>query len=66
MHDIQRIVLYFVCFLASAYALRGIDFHKAMRKGSETRIQLLYIFLSLGLGYVVAQFLMGLSFAYFM
>ena len=61
MPDIVRIIIYLFSFTASAYALSGIDFSKIMKKGSEVKIQLLYMFLALGLGYVVAEFLMSIS-----
>ncbi|QIK68940.1 DUF1146 domain-containing protein [Erysipelothrix sp. HDW6C] len=66
MNDILRIGLYLVSFMVSAYALSGVDFGKFMRKGGELRMQLLLLLLSLGLGYIVAQFLLGLSTNYFM
>lgn len=61
MPDIVRIVIYLFSFGVSAYALSGVDFEKITRRGSETKIQLLYIFLALGLGYLIAEFLMGIS-----
>lgn len=61
MPDIVRIVIYLFSFVVSAYALSGLDFKKITRRGSETKIQLLYIFLALGLGYLIAEFLMGIS-----
>ncbi len=61
MHDIIRILLYIVSFAASAYALSGVHFEKIARRHSETKIQLLYVLLSLALAYGVAQFLMGIS-----
>lgn len=66
MYDILRIVIFLVSFLASAYALYGIDFRKFYRKGNDRQIQVLYLLLSMGLGFVVANFILGLSFAYFM
>lgn len=61
MLDIVRIVIYLFSFVVSAYALSGLDLKKITRRGSETKIQLLYIFLALGLGYLIAEFLMGIS-----
>ena len=61
MPDIVRIIIYLFSFGASGFALSGVDFSKITRKGSETKIQLLYIFLALALGYLVAEFLMGIS-----
>ncbi|WP_159521592.1 DUF1146 domain-containing protein [Erysipelothrix urinaevulpis] len=61
MPDIIRIVIYLFSFTFSAYALSGVDFSKIMKHQSETKIQLLYIFLSLAIGYGVASFVMGIS-----
>lgn len=61
MHDIVRIIIYLVSFVISAYALSGIDFTKNMRQNADTKMQILYILLSLALGYGVAQFVMGIS-----
>ncbi|HEY4537639.1 MAG TPA: DUF1146 domain-containing protein [Erysipelothrix sp.] len=61
MHDIVRIFIYLVSFVISAYALSGIDFTKNMRQNADTKMQILYILLSLALGYGVAQFVMGIS-----
>ena len=65
MYDILRIVLYLVSFIGCAYALGGIDFAKVMRPKSAVKMQLLYILLSMGMAYLVAQFLLGLSMNYF-
>ena len=61
MHDLVRILIYLVSFIISAYALSGIDFTKNMRQNADTKMQILYILLSLALGYGVAQFVMGIS-----
>lgn len=61
MPDIVRIIIYLFSFGVAAYALSGVDFSKITRRGSEAKIQLLYIFLALGLGYLIAEFLMGIS-----
>lgn len=61
MPDIVRIIIYLFSFGAAAYALSGINFRKIMLPQSETKMQLLYIFLALAIGYAVAEFLMGIS-----
>ncbi len=66
MIDIMRIVIYLVCFLLAGYALSGIDFEKIMKRGHTIHIQLLYLLLSMGIGYLVAQFILGLSLNYIM
>lgn len=61
MHDILRISIYIVSFLLSAYGLSGVDFTKIMRVRKQQEIMILYFVLALALGYLVAQFLLGLS-----
>ncbi|QIK56487.1 DUF1146 domain-containing protein [Erysipelothrix sp. HDW6A] len=64
MYDILRISVYLLCFLLASYALSGFDFSKVMRPQSQTKMQVLYLLLSLALAYLVAQFLLGLSVNY--
>lgn len=59
-----RIILHLVCFGISLYALLGIDFGKFIHKGKTVQATLLLFLLSMALGYLVAQFLMMLSYRY--
>lgn len=61
MNDWLRILIYCVCCFASLYALNGIDLSRLARKGHEEKMLLLYILLSLAIGYGVAEFILGLS-----
>mgnify|MGYP000942053400 CR=1 FL=1 len=58
---ILRIAVHFVCFIAALAALSGVDFSKFMRSGKAFQMQLLYVLLSIALGYGVAQFFMSIS-----
>ncbi|WP_078055167.1 DUF1146 domain-containing protein [Erysipelothrix larvae] len=63
-YTIIRIVVTIISFVVCAYALSGIDFSKLIRKGHESKAMMLYILLSMGLGYLVAQFILSLSSTY--
>ncbi len=56
-----KIVLYLISFAASAYALSGVDFKKMTRSGGDSRMFLLYLLTSMGLAFLIAEFLLGLS-----
>lgn len=64
MYDYVRIAIYLISFLFSAYILTCIDFLKLIRSNQQAKGQILYILLSLALGYLVAQFILGLSLTY--
>lgn len=65
MQDGLRITIYLISFIASAYALSGVDFGKLTRRGGQQRIFLLYLLASMALGYLVAMFVLGLSLNYY-
>lgn len=65
MHDSLRIVIYLVSFIASSYALSGVDFSKLTRRGGQQRVFMLYLLASMALGYLVAMFVLGLSLNYY-
>lgn len=46
--------------MISFWALMGIDFEKIIRKGRTRQAQILLWILSMAIGYLVAQFMMGL------
>lgn len=43
------------------YAMNGIDFNKIKRKRSESQVFLLSILMSMGIAFLVAEFLLGLT-----
>lgn len=59
MHQVVKIIIYFICFTASFYCLSGVDFSKflLMSKNRVIKAQMLLIILSLALGYLSGQFL---------
>ena len=62
--EIMRIFIHFACFGFSFYALSGLDLGRIMLNTPEksAKGQVLLILLSLGLGYVVAQFILSIMY----
>ena len=56
-----KISVYLISFLISMIAMTGVNFEKVMRKQSETKMVLLSILLGMGIAYLVAEFLLGLT-----
>ncbi|MGN1399313.1 MAG: DUF1146 family protein [Erysipelotrichaceae bacterium] len=63
MHQIVKIITYFICFTVSFYCLSGVDFSKIllMNKSRVVKAQLLLVLLSLALGYLSGQFLIAIQ-----
>lgn len=64
MSDLIRILVHIVSFIMAAFVLVHVDFIKFMRKGHESKAQMLYIIVALALGYLMAQFILNLSINY--
>ena len=62
MKEISRILLHFAAFGFSFYCLSGLNLSKLMLNTPEkdTKAMILLIFMSLALGYLVAQFLLAI------
>ncbi|MBR0386125.1 MAG: DUF1146 domain-containing protein [Erysipelotrichaceae bacterium] len=60
--EVSRIFLHFAAFGFSFYCLSGLNLSKLMLNTPErdTKALLLLILMSLGLGYLVAQFLLSI------
>jgi uncharacterized membrane protein YwzB len=57
LEPIVNVLLHFFGFFVAMYGLSAINFEKALRQGRTFQAQVLYIGLSMGLGYLIAQFL---------
>lgn len=57
---ILRTILYLSCFCISFWALMGLDFERFIRKGRTKQAQMILLLAAMAMGYLVAQFLMGL------
>lgn len=56
-----KISVYLICFFVTMSALTGVDFEKVMRRHSERKMFLLSILLGMGIAYLVAEFILGLT-----
>lgn len=61
MNDWIEIVIYLLCFIASFYALSCVRFELFTRVKEVRKVQMLLLLLSIGLAYVVAQFILMLT-----
>lgn len=59
-----QLSVYILCFMLSFWALSSVRFEKFCDVKKPGKVQMLLLLLSLGLGYLCAQFL--LSIAYYM
>lgn len=60
LNYVRDVVVYFIFFALSLYALSAIDFTRFMKRGKVKEIQILYILLSLALGFLAGSFLIGI------
>lgn len=56
-----NIIVHLVCFAACFWALSSVRFERLCDVRKPAKVQALLLLLSLGLGYLVAQFLLALS-----
>jgi len=59
---IVQIILHMICFAVAFYSLNGIDLNRFIKQGRVLQAQLLLMILSMALGYLMAQFLLALSY----
>ena len=61
---IVSITIRIVCFAISFWALDALDFQRFLKKGRVAKVQVLYWILAASLGWMLAEFILGLmSFA---
>ena len=60
LNYVRDVIVYFIFFALSLYALSAIDFARFMKRGKVKEIQILYILLSLALGFLAGSFLIGI------
>lgn len=56
--DIVKLLVYFFSVMFCMYGLSCFNYEKFVRKGQLNAFYALYVAVSLGLGYLVAQFLL--------
>lgn len=57
MSRVVIVTLYILCFFVAMYATSSIQFDKLCNVKDSRKVQLLWIILSMGLAYLVANFL---------
>lgn len=64
MAEISRIFIHFAAFGFSFYCLSGLDMGKLMLNNPErnTKATLLLVLMSMALGFLVAQFIMAITY----
>lgn len=58
---IVEVMVYLACFVVSMYAFSSVKFDLICHVRNPLKVQLLWLLLSTGLAYVVAQFILGLT-----
>lgn len=61
MLDLLVIGVYLLCFAISFYALSCIKFELFCKVNEPSKVQLLLFLLAIGLGFVVAQFILEIT-----
>ncbi len=56
-----QIVIYFISFVLSLYALSSVQFEKFTNVRKPMQVQLLILLLAIGLAYIVTKFFLGIS-----
>lgn len=59
--EIIRLSLLFLSFIASYWAILGLDFERFLRKGKTLEAQILAVLLAMALSYLVMQFIFSLQ-----
>lgn len=58
---IINVAVHILCFILSFWALSGVHFDRFCDVSKPGKVQMLLLLLSLGLGYLTAQFLLAIS-----
>ncbi|MEF9961369.1 MAG: DUF1146 family protein [Erysipelotrichaceae bacterium] len=61
LYKLVNITVHLLCFVVSFYALSSIRFDRFCDVRKPIKVQVLLFLLAIGLGYVVAQFLLALT-----
>lgn len=59
-----RLVIYFLSFIVSSYALSAFDFNRFLKKNSVMKAQIFYLLIAMSLAFLVAQFIMGIMYGF--
>lgn len=59
-----RVLVYFVSFAISLYALSALDFNRLLKKNRVMAAQALYIVLAMAMAYLLGEFLIGIMYGF--
>ena len=59
-----RLLIYFVAFAISLYALSALDFNRFLKKNHVMAAQVLYIVLAMALAFLMGQFIMAIMYGF--
>ena len=59
-----RVIIYFICFLLSFYALSALDFNRFLKQGKVVQGQILYFILACCLAYLMGNFFIAIIYFY--
>lgn len=62
---IVQLLIHLACFGVAFYALDALDFNRFMKQGRVIKAQILYIVIAMALGFLMAQFLLKLSYTFY-
>lgn len=66
MKFLIQLFIYFICFFICLYALSAVDFNKFLKKNRNYEAQVLYIVLAMIMAYILAKFILSLTYKTFM
>lgn len=59
-----RVLIYFVCFMLSLFALNALDFNRFIKQGKVIQGQILYFIIACSLAYLMANFFIAIIYMY--
>lgn len=60
LDNIKNFLIYVMAFSLAMYALQSVNYEKFIKKDRIVEAQLLYILIAMALGYLIAQFILGI------
>ncbi|MEG1066186.1 MAG: DUF1146 domain-containing protein [Erysipelotrichaceae bacterium] len=61
LYNIVTVVIYISCFGISLYALEAVRFEKLCKVNNPTKVTILLFLFSMALGYLIAEFILGIT-----
>ncbi|MEG0315164.1 MAG: DUF1146 domain-containing protein [Erysipelotrichaceae bacterium] len=61
LYNVVTVIVYISCFGISLYALESLRFDKLCRVNNPTKVTVLLFLFSMALGYLIAEFILGIT-----